>query len=113
MLGLAGFLAVSLTIVGTNDLHGQVGQLPTLAGYINNIKKTQPNVLLLDGGDMFQGTLESNLGEGRAVVDAYNAMGYAAAAVGNHEFDFGPAGSASVPRNKDEDPLGALRARAK
>ena len=41
---------------------------------------------------MFQGTLESNLNEGAAVVRAYNALGYDAVAVGNHEFDFGPVG---------------------
>ena len=39
--------------------------------------------MLLDAGDMFQGTLESNLNEGAAVVRAYNEIGYAAAAVGN------------------------------
>jgi 2',3'-cyclic-nucleotide 2'-phosphodiesterase (5'-nucleotidase family) len=44
---------------------------------------------LLDGGDMFQGTPASNLAYGRPVVDYYNRMGYAAAALGNHEFDWG------------------------
>jgi len=39
--------------------------------------------LLIDAGDMFQGTLESNLSEGASVVAAYNALGYTAAAIGN------------------------------
>ena len=38
---------------------------------------------------MFQGTPASNLAFGRPVVDHYNALGYAAAALGNHEFDWG------------------------
>ena len=38
---------------------------------------------------MFQGTPASNLSYGRPVVDYYNRMGYAAAALGNHEFDWG------------------------
>jgi 2',3'-cyclic-nucleotide 2'-phosphodiesterase (5'-nucleotidase family) len=45
--------------------------------------------LLLDGGDMFQGTPASNLAFGRPVVEYYNRMGYVAAALGNHEFDWG------------------------
>jgi 5'-nucleotidase len=69
-------------------------------------------VLLVDSGDMFQGTLESNLNEGAAVIAAYNRFGYAAAAIGNHEFDFGPAGPDETARTPGEDPRGALKARA-
>jgi 5'-nucleotidase len=46
------------------------------------------------------------------VIAAYNRLGYAAAAVGNHEFDFGPVGPASTPKNPGDDPRGALKARA-
>ena len=67
--------------------------------------------MLLDGGDMFQGTLESNMNEGAAVVRAYNALGYDAVAVGNHEFDFGPAGPGIAPHAPGDDPRGALKAR--
>jgi 2',3'-cyclic-nucleotide 2'-phosphodiesterase/3'-nucleotidase len=45
--------------------------------------------VLLDGGDWFQGTMISNLAFGRPVVEQMNALGYAAAAIGNHEFDWG------------------------
>jgi len=45
--------------------------------------------VLLDGGDLFQGTMISNLQFGRPVVEQMNALGYTAAAVGNHEFDWG------------------------
>src|SRR5262245_25918512 len=93
---------LTISVVATTDLHGGVlargdrGGLALLGGYLRNIRavRTQDGggVLLVDSGDMFQGTLESNLNEGAAVVGAYNALGYAAAAIGNHEFDYGPVG---------------------
>lgn len=47
------------------------------------------DLLLLDAGDVFQGTLYFNLYEGKADKSFYNQMGYDAVAVGNHEFDRG------------------------
>ena len=44
--------------------------------------------VLVDGGDLFQGTPASNLAFGRPVIALYNALGYAATAVGNHDFDW-------------------------
>jgi 2',3'-cyclic-nucleotide 2'-phosphodiesterase (5'-nucleotidase family) len=106
----------TITVVGTNDLHGHLESLAWLSGHLRNLRALRAKeggaVLVLDAGDMLQGTLESNLGEGTAVIRAYNAMGYAAAAIGNHEFDFGPEGAAPVPSTPDHDPRGALRARA-
>jgi 5'-nucleotidase len=122
----------TIAIVGTSDLHGYVeprqlqvrgkdgqqhtvqrGGLPLLAGYLDNLRARHP-VLLLDGGDMFQGTIVSNMSEGQAVVAAYNSLGYHAAAIGNHEFDFGPAGPHSVPKaGTNDDPTGALKLLAK
>ena len=114
---------ITLSIVGTNDLHGGVlasngqGGLALLAGYVANLRAAraadQGAVLLLDGGDLFQGTLESNLNEGAVVIASYNALGYAASAIGNHEFDFGPAGESQTPRAPGDDPRGALKARAR
>jgi len=107
---------VTISIVGTNDLHGHVEALPVLGGYLRNLRAARARdgggVLLVDAGDMFQGTLESNLGEGAGVVHAYNALGYDAAAIGNHEFDFGPVGEAATPRAPGDDPRGALKQRA-
>ena len=113
---------VTLSIVGTNDLHGGIlprggrGGLALLGGYLKNLRDARARdggaVLLVDAGDMFQGTLESNVTEGASVIKAYNALGYAAAAVGNHEFDFGPAGPPATPRSPGDDPRGALKARA-
>jgi 2',3'-cyclic-nucleotide 2'-phosphodiesterase (5'-nucleotidase family) len=91
-----------------------MGSLPLLAGYVANLRAARKadggGVLLLDGGDMFQGTLESNLGEGIGVVEGYAALGYDAVAIGNHEFDFGPVGPKSTPHAPGDDPRGALKA---
>ncbi|MBI4511840.1 MAG: 5'-nucleotidase C-terminal domain-containing protein [Deltaproteobacteria bacterium] len=106
---------VVISVVGTNDLHGHVESLPILSGFVQQLRRLRSRdggVVLVDAGDMFQGTLESNLGEGTAVVRAYNALGYDAVAVGNHEFDFGPLGDAVTPRAPGDDPRGALKARA-
>ena len=108
--------AVTLTILGTNDVHGALERLPIFAGFVANVRAARAadggGVVLVDGGDMFQGTLESNLGEGADVVRAYNQLGYAAAAIGNHEFDFGPAGPAVTAASIEDDARGALKARA-
>ena len=45
-------------------------------------------VVILDAGDEFQGTLISNEFRGKSVTDVYNAVGVTAGAIGNHEFDF-------------------------
>ena len=107
---------VTISIVGTNDLHGHVDRTAVLAGYVANLRNKRAadggDVLLVDGGDLFQGTLESNLGEGAVIVEAYNALGYDAATVGNHEFDFGPEGKAATATG-EQDPRGALKARAR
>jgi 5'-nucleotidase len=68
-------------------------------------------MILVDAGDMFQGTLLSNLSEGQAVIRAMNALGYTAAAIGNHEFDFGPVGPNVTPKAAGDHPRGALNAR--
>jgi 5'-nucleotidase len=115
--------SVVLSVIGTNDVHGQLlpkpgnGGMTTLSAYVSALRELRESdggaVLLIDAGDMWQGTLESNFTEGASVVEAYNAMGYAAAAIGNHEFDFGPVGERAVPREASDDPRGALKRRAK
>jgi 5'-nucleotidase len=112
-----------VVIVGTTDVHGwfnghpndkpAYGGLALLASNVDALRAAnEGHVIVVDSGDMFQGTLESNLFEGEPVVKAYNQIGYAAAAVGNHEFDFGPAGPDSVVRTPGQDPLGALKRNA-
>ena len=110
-----------ISVIGTNDVHGELvaqddrGGMTTFSGYINAVRLARAKdggLLLVDAGDMWQGTLESNLNEGYSVVEAYNAMGYAAAAIGNHEFDFGPLGPKPIPDSEGDNPTGALQARA-
>lgn len=106
---------VTISIVGTSDLHGHVRALPLLAAHLAGLRRERAEdggaVVLLDAGDMFQGTLESNLEEGASVVAAYTALGYDAVAIGNHEFDFGPVGDRTTAREPSDDPRGALQAR--
>ena len=81
----------SIVLVHTNDLHGQVsprdghGGLARLATIVRRI---HPDVLL-DGGDMFSGSLTSDVFFGKPMVAVMNHLGYGAAALGNHEFDHG------------------------
>ncbi|HET9003382.1 MAG TPA: 5'-nucleotidase C-terminal domain-containing protein, partial [Gemmatimonadaceae bacterium] len=63
--------------------------------------------LVVDGGDMFQGTPASNLAFGRPVAEVYNAIGYTAAALGNHEFDWGQDTLRSLMREAHYGILGA------
>jgi len=92
-----------LRIIATNDFHGALEPRPDANGvrrggaaYVaaaidraRNECAPRCETLLLDAGDLFQGTPASNLSYGRPVVEYYNKMGYAAAALGNHEFDWG------------------------
>ncbi len=90
---------VTFTILHTNDFHGQLeasGSNPGMARVataVNDVRTAvgADNVLLVDAGDEMQGSLLSNLQKGAPTIAAFNAMGYAAATVGNHEFDWGQA----------------------
>jgi 5'-nucleotidase len=120
---------VRITLIGTNDWHGWIypqktklpsgeemeeGGASTFAAYLALVRADNPGgTLLLDAGDLFQGTLASNLTEGAVVVDVFNVLGYQAVAIGNHEFDYGPVGPVSVATEPGQDPFGALRERMK
>lgn len=105
--GLEGAERVTLTVLATTDVHGNVWPYDYLRGqeaerglakvstYVQRVRHRQPNTLLLDCGDTFQGTplaylyAEKHPREPHPVVAAMNAVGYDAMAVGNHEFNFG------------------------
>lgn len=103
--------AFRLRILHTNDhhariepvpgsdgpLHGGVARRKTLIDQVRS-EETLP-VLLVDAGDVFQGTLYFNLFNGQADLEFYNAMGYEAMAIGNHEFDKPQAVLADFIRN--------------
>jgi 2',3'-cyclic-nucleotide 2'-phosphodiesterase (5'-nucleotidase family) len=108
-LALAGALsAQTLTILHTSDLHGHVDpsdepggrdrgeSLARVATVVRAVRAEGHPVLLLDSGDTIQGTPTQALvfsgairSTGDPTVRAMNLVGYAAMAVGNHEFDFG------------------------
>lgn len=87
-------------IVHTNDFHGRLlpqtadgrslGGSAVLAAHFDSaVAGFDGPTLVLSAGDDMQGTAISNLSWGRATIAAHNASGYDAAAVGNHEFDWG------------------------
>ncbi|XP_062406682.1 5'-nucleotidase [Sardina pilchardus] len=94
-----------LTLLHTNDVHarieetsrdsGKCTKAPCFGGVarrhtkILELRRTEPNVLLLDGGDQFQGTVWFNLYKGAEAAYFMNKLGYDAMALGNHEFDNG------------------------
>lgn len=87
--------SVEIHILHTNDLHGQVhprkgkGGFNALFAYVGGVRAEQPNVLLVDSGDVWAGTPEGNLTRGKLPADLMNALKYDAMALGNHEFDNG------------------------
>lgn len=106
---------VLLSVVATSDLHGHIDRAAVFGGFVNNLRAARQNdggVVLIDAGDMFQGTIAANETEGAAVIRAYNALGYHAAVIGNHEFDYGPVGPAAIPASPTDDRRGALIAAA-
>ncbi len=91
-----------ICILHTNDTHSRLDPFPDndpnypgMGGYarrahiINQYRKTEPALLLLDAGDIFQGTPYYNLYGGEPELKLMSKMGYDAAAFGNHEFDNG------------------------
>lgn len=101
--GAAADTACAL-VFSTNDTHGRllpaeqnwsegrpVGGSAALAAYAARERAAAPEcpLFVVSGGDIMQGTLISNLTDGRATIEAMNAIGYDAAAIGNHEFDWG------------------------
>ena len=84
-----------LQIVFTNDSHSAVDAIGGMGGFearaalFDSLRATNPNTIILDAGDMWQGSPYFNLYHGRVEVETYNLMGYDAAILGNHEFDFG------------------------
>lgn len=86
-----------LTIIYTNDEHGWMQPSNPKYGGATNMKgrwilKERKNesmdLLILSGGDMWSGPDISSYFKGESMVEVMNSMGYSAAALGNHEFDF-------------------------
>lgn len=105
-----------LTILHTNDVHSYIDPFPPnhpknpnmggvarRAALIDTIRKENPNVLLLDAGDIFQGTPYFNYYGGELEFKLMNMMGYEIVTLGNHDFDNGIEGLLSqMPNAKFE-----------
>lgn len=89
---------------GANPVHGGVSRRKTL---IDAIRREGGNQLLLDAGDVFQGTLYFNQYRGLADLEFYNVLKYDAMAIGNHEFNLGPAALADFARGATFPLVGA------
>ncbi len=92
----------SLTILHTNDTHSNIepfpqnhSKYPGMGGVakrheiIEEIRREEKNVLLLDAGDIFQGTPYFNNFHGHLEMKLMSKMGYDASTMGNHDFDIG------------------------
>ncbi len=110
LVPLAAADDVHLVVLHTNDIHGQVlprpatwlqkegvtsGGLVRLAAKVAEVRAAVEaeggHVLVLDGGDWFQGTPEGSVDGGLPFVRLLTQVGYDAMAIGNHEFDLGVA----------------------
>ena len=91
---------VKITILHTNDMHSHIqpftsgrnkwlGGMAQRAGLINSIREKEDHVLLLDAGDIFQGTPYFNYYGGELEFKLMSKMNYDAATLGNHDFDNG------------------------
>lgn len=93
---------VSLNIIGVTDFHGHLSQAKdrndnikepgaaVMACYINKEREENPNTSFVSAGDNIGGSpFESSILKDKPTIEALNAMGLEASAVGNHEFDQG------------------------
>ncbi len=91
---------LSLTILHTNDIHAHlepfkehektVGGIARIAHLIRGFRQREPDALVIDAGDIFQGTPLYTRYKGEPEVNALNMIGYDIYTIGNHEFDDGP-----------------------
>ena len=94
--------AYRLTVLHTNDVHSRIDPFPMDGGVnqglggvaaraeiIEKIRREEEHVLLLDAGDIFQGTPYFNFYKGEPEIKAMSTMGYEASTIGNHDFDAG------------------------
>jgi len=90
-----------ISILHTNDTHSQIDPLPAndanagkggvarRATLVKRVRKENPNTLLVDAGDVLQGTPYFNFYKGEVEYKAMSAIGYDVGTLGNHEFDNG------------------------
>jgi 2',3'-cyclic-nucleotide 2'-phosphodiesterase (5'-nucleotidase family) len=91
----------TVSIIHTTDLHGHIAPTRTYEGVenvggfarcatrIRQWRREKPDSLLVDLGDVWQGTAESYLEKGRLMMRLFNLLEYDAWTLGNHDFDWG------------------------
>jgi len=92
---------VCISILHTTDLHGHIlptsdydgttdrGGLARCVTQIRRWRRQNPNSILVDVGDVYQGTEVSFRNKGELMIDLFNHLKYDAWVIGNHEFDWG------------------------
>ncbi len=84
-----------VVLFSVNDLHGKVADGDTHPGvdelttYLKQQKDHHAHTVLLSAGDMWQGSAESNLTQGKLTTEWMNELDFSAMTLGNHEFDWG------------------------
>lgn len=109
-----------ITILHTNDTHSHLDPFPATdakfpgqggaakrAAFFEKIKSENPNTLILDAGDMFQGTPYFNYYGGELEIKVMNMLGYDGGTIGNHEFDNGVNGLAEQIKKAEFDIINA------
>jgi 2',3'-cyclic-nucleotide 2'-phosphodiesterase/3'-nucleotidase len=88
--------AKTFDFIEVTDLHGTLNPVgstqpiaATLAKQIKAIKASNPDSVILSGGDMFQGSALSNILKGQPITELMKNIGFDAMALGNHEYDWG------------------------
>lgn len=111
----------TVTILYTNDFHSavepitatwlvdhpKIGGVRDLAAWIAMMRREFPGAFLFDSGDVFEGPAISTLTRGQALIDLFHEMGYDAACLGNHEFDYGIQPAADYIREENYPVLDA------
>lgn len=110
----SSFQEPTITILYTNDTHSRLDPIPhnarEFAGFggiakrsslVDKIRAESKNVILLDAGDVFQGTPWFEVYGGKVSFELMSEMGYDAMAIGNHEFDLGLEGFAEAAQFAD------------
>lgn len=88
---------VTITIVHTNDTHARVVSGDGIIGFakistkVNELREANPNLLLIDAGDVFHGQTIATLVRGESIARILNVMKYDVMVPGNHDFNYGQA----------------------
>lgn len=78
----------TVTVLHTTDLHGSP-EMPKVVSLIRRQRAIDPGLLIIDCGDLTQGSYEATFDHGASMIHALNAAKYDVFVPGNHDFDYG------------------------